>query len=254
MTAELHDKVCLVTGASRGIGAAIATLLAERGGKIAVHYGSNEEAAQAVCNSLNGDDHRIFGCDLADAAVAPNLVERVVKAFGRIDVLVNNAGIYIAHPVLKVSGDEWLQAWRQIFEVNLVSPAALCQSAAKAMATKGGGRIVNVGSRGAFRGEPLGPAYGASKAALHSMSQSLAVALAPDNIQVFAVAPGFVQTDMAKPLLESEAGDGIRGQSPLNRVGTPEEIAEAVAFLASTAPEFMIGGVIDINGASYLRM
>ena len=86
------------------------------------------------------------------------------------------------------------------------------------------------------------------------MSQSLAVALAPDNIQVFAVAPGFVQTDMAKPLLESEAGDGIRGQSPLNRVGTPEEIAEAVAFLASTAPEFMIGGVIDINGASYLRM
>jgi 3-oxoacyl-[acyl-carrier protein] reductase len=98
----------LVTGASRGIGAAIATLLAERGGKIAVHYGSNEDAAQAVCNSLNGVGHRIFGCDLADATSAPDLVERVVEAFGRIDVLINNAGAYIAHPVLKVTGDEWL--------------------------------------------------------------------------------------------------------------------------------------------------
>lgn len=253
MSAALRDKVCLVTGASRGIGAAIATLLAEQGGKIAVHYGSNEDAAQAVCHSLNGEDHRVFGCDLADATAAPELVQRVVDAYGRIDVLVNNAGIYVAHPVLEVSSDDWLRAWQQIFEVNLLSPAALCHAAANVMSGQGGGRIINVGSRGAFRGEPMGPAYGASKAALHSMSQSLAVALAPHNIQVFAVAPGFVETDMAKPLLDGKAGDDIRGQSPLNRVGTPVEIAATVAFLASSAPEFMTGGVIDINGASYLR-
>ncbi len=253
MNGEFNGKVCLVTGASRGIGAAIARMLAERGARVAVHYGTGEEAAKAVLDSLDGAGHRIFDCDLADAAAAPDLITRVVDAFGRIDVLVNNAGTYMAHPVLEVSGNDWLQAWRRIFEINLVSPAALCQAAAKVMAAQGGGRIVNVGSRGAFRGEPVGPAYGASKAALHSMSQSLSVALAPDNIQVFAVAPGFVQTDMAQPLLDSEAGDGIRSQSPLNRVGTPEEIAETVAFLASSAPVFMTGGVIDINGASYLR-
>jgi len=253
MTDELRDKVCLVTGASRGIGAAIATLLAEQGAKIAVHYGSNKDFALEVCNALNGEGHDSFGCDLADATAAPDLVGRVVDAFGRIDVLINNAGTYIAHPILEVSGDEWLQAWRQILEVNLVSPAALCQAAAKVMTAQGGGRIINVGSRGAFRGEPIGPAYGASKAALHSMSQSLALALAPENIQVYAVAPGFVETDMAKPLLDSEAGEGIRKQSPLNRVGTPNEIAKIVTFLASSAPEFMTGGVIDINGASYLR-
>jgi NAD(P)-dependent dehydrogenase (short-subunit alcohol dehydrogenase family) len=168
-------------------------------------------------------------------------------------LLVNNAGIFEPHPPLAVDAVEWLDKWREILAVNLVSPAALCHAAANVMAGQGGGRIINVGSRGAFRGEPDCPAYGASKAGLHAMSQSLALALAPHGILVYAIAPGWVATDMAKDFLDSEAGAGIKAQSPLGRVARPEEIAETVGFLASSQAEFLTGSIIDVNGASYLR-
>jgi NAD(P)-dependent dehydrogenase (short-subunit alcohol dehydrogenase family) len=115
------------------------------------------------------------------------------------------------------------------------------------------GRIINVTSRGAFRGEPLAIAYGASKAGLNAFSQSLAQHLAPHNIFVAAVAPGFVETDMAREILDSPAGDAVRRQSPLNRVARPEEVAHTVVFLASEGAEFLTGGIVDVNGASYLR-
>jgi NAD(P)-dependent dehydrogenase (short-subunit alcohol dehydrogenase family) len=121
------------------------------------------------------------------------------------------------------------------------------------MIKNGGGRIVNVSSRGAFRGEPESPAYGASKAGLNAMSQSLAKKLAKHNIFVGVVAPGFVETDMAAELLTGPEGDGIRNQSPLGRVARPEEVARAVLFLAAEGSEFMTGAIIDVNGASYLR-
>lgn len=251
--AALHDKVCLVTGASRGIGAAIAAMFAQNGAKVALHYNSQRARAETLVRDLPGGQHRCFQADLAKPHTAVSLVDEVQQAFGRLDVLVNNAGIFQAHPPLATSRDDWLQNWREILDVNLVSPAVLCHAAAAIMAAAGGGRIINIGSRGAFRGEPDGPAYGASKAGLHAMSQSLAVALAPCNIQVFAIAPGFVETDMARDLLEGEAGDAIRGQSPAKRVARPEEVAETVLFLASTGAEFLTGGILDINGASYLR-
>lgn len=253
MSSSLQGKACLVTGASRGIGAAIAGMLAEQGARVAVHYGSNRVAADRVAAALPGEGHVVLGADLSDASSCPDLIDRTVALIGGLDVLVNNAGIFLPHPPLEVSGSEWLKRWHETLAVNLIAPAALCHAAAMVMAEQGSGRIINVGSRGAFRGEPDCPAYGASKAGLHAMSQSLAVALAPQNIQVFAVAPGFVETDMAKSLLESDAGDGIRAQSPMNRVGRPDEIAEAVCFLASTGATFLTGGILDINGASYLR-
>jgi NAD(P)-dependent dehydrogenase (short-subunit alcohol dehydrogenase family) len=253
MSDRLESKACLVTGASRGIGAAIAAMMAERGARVAVHYGSNKGAAERVAGSLPGSGHTVLGADLADTDCAADLIERAVTELGGLDVLVNNAGIFLSHPPLTVSADEWLASWHQTLAVNLIAPAALCQSAAKVMARQGSGRIINVGSRGAFRGEPECPAYGASKAGLHAMSQSLAVALAPQNIEVFAVAPGFVETDMAKTWLDGDEGKAIRAQSPMNRVARPEEVAEAVCFLASTDAGFMTGGIIDINGASYLR-
>ncbi len=253
MSRKLEGSVCLVTGASRGIGAAIAEMLADHGAKLAVHYGSNRAAAEEVADRIAGTGHIVIGADLSDPAAAPAIVDETIEAFGRLDVLVNNAGIFEEHPPLDAGRDDWLRAWQRVLAVNLVSPAALCHAAAKFMADLGGGRIINVGSRGAFRGEPECSSYGASKAGLHSMSQSLAVALGPSNIQVFAVAPGFVETDMAKSLLDSDAGEAVRRQSPMNRVARPEEVAEVVCFLASTDAEFMTGGIIDINGASYLR-
>ena len=134
-----------------------------------------------------------------------------------------------------------------------MGPANICYFAARHMMESGGGRIVNISSRGAFRGEPDAPAYGASKAGVNALSQSLAVALAPHNIFIGVVAPGFVETDMVTDMLASPDGDAIRAQSPLGRVARPEEVANAVLFLASTGAEFTTGTIIDVNGASYLR-
>jgi NAD(P)-dependent dehydrogenase (short-subunit alcohol dehydrogenase family) len=253
VTDKLSGKVCLVTGASRGIGAAIAAELANQGARIVVHYGQNRDLAVQVKEGLSGDNHLVLGADLADPSGIAEFMERVVNESGGLDVLVNNAGIFEPHPPLEVDAGEWLDKWREILAVNLVSPAALCHAAANIMAERGGGRIINIGSRGAYRGEPDCPAYGASKAGLHAMSQSLALALAPRGILVYAVAPGWVETDMAQDFLDSEAGAGIKAQSPLGRVARPEEIAETVCFLASSAAEYLTGSIVDVNGASYLR-
>src|SRR5690606_10813520 len=145
-------------------------------------------------------------------------------------------------------------AWQQIIDVNLFGPANLMYCAARQMMTMGrGGRIVNISSRGAFRGEPEAPAYGASKAGLNALSQSLAKKLAPHGIFVAVVAPGFVETDMAAEHLSGASGEEIRNQSPLGRVARPEEVARAAVFLASPGTEFMTGCILDVNGASYLR-
>jgi NAD(P)-dependent dehydrogenase (short-subunit alcohol dehydrogenase family) len=182
------------------------------------------------------------------------MVDDVADRFGGVDVLVNNAGIYVDHPVLGTSYAEWQAAWQATLGVNLVGPANVTWCAVRHMAADGrGGRVVNVGSRGAYRGEPAHPAYGASKAALHAFGQSLAVALAPHGITVASVAPGYVQTDMAAELLATPVGDAIRAQSPFNRVATPEEIAAAVVYLASPEAAWSSGAVLDLNGASYLR-
>lgn len=253
MNDSLQGQTCLVTGASRGIGAAIALALAEAGARIVVHYGASADKAKQVAGALPGENHIVVGADLADANNIKPFVDDVVTQTGRIDVLVNNAGIFEEHPPLSTGHDAWLAKWRHTIDVNLLAPAALCHAVAHVMLEQGGGRMINIGSRGAFRGEPQCPAYGASKAGLHAMSQSLAVALAPAGILVFAIAPGFVETDMANELLASELGDGIRAQSPLKRVARPDEIAEATRFLAATSAEFLTGAIVDINGASYLR-
>ena len=250
---DLAGQVCLVTGASRGIGAAIAARLAALGGRVVVHYGSRREAAERVAAVLPGSGHWTIGRDLGTPSAAAEMIEEVADRAGRLDVLVNNAGIYLDHPPLETTPGDWLCRFEEILAVNLLSPAALCHAAARRMAGSGGGRIINIGSRGAFRGEPDGPAYGASKAALHAMSQSLAVALAPRGIRVVAVAPGFVATDMARAVLDGPAGDAIRGQSPLGRVARPDEVADVVGYLATTDAEFLTGAIVDLNGASYLR-
>jgi 3-oxoacyl-[acyl-carrier protein] reductase len=248
------NNAVLVTGGSRGIGAAIARAFAERGDRVAVHCRDAVDAARAVRDSLPGQGHIVVQADLADAEAVRVMVDDVADRFGGVDVLVNNAGIYVDHPVLGTSYAEWQAAWQATLGVNLVGPANVTWCVVRHMAADGRrGRVVNVGSRGAYRGEPAHPAYGASKAALHAFGQSLAVALAPHGITVASVAPGYVQTDMAAELLATPAGDVIRGQSPFNRVATPEEIAAAVVYLASPEAAWSSGAVLDVNGASYLR-
>lgn len=253
MNASLQGKVCLVTGASRGIGAAIAGGLADRGARVIVHYGRNRDNAEQVAASLAGEGHIVAGSDLANLESLHEFLAGVAAEAGRLDVLVNNAGVYTKHNPLHSDAAQWLDCWKDVIAVNLIAPAMLCHAAASIMQQEGGGRIINIGSRGAFRGEPDGPAYAASKAGLHALSQSLALALAPQGILVYALAPGFVATDMASALLDGIEGEGIRAQSPLNRVARPDEVAEVACYLATSNAEFLTGGIIDLNGASYLR-
>ena len=247
------DKVVLVSGASRGIGRAAARLFAASGARVVVHYRQDSDAACETLASLDGDGHCTIAADISEPEEVASLVEEATSRMGGLDVVVNNAGIGAHHVVAEVSYAEWQDAWQRILSTNLLGPANLSFCAARYMMNNGGGRIVNVSSRGAFRGEPKQPAYGASKAGLNAMGQSLAQALAPHGIFVYTVAPGFVQTDLAAARLAGPDGDDIRAQSPLNRVARPEEVARAIVLLATEAPDFMTGCIVDVNGASYLR-
>ena len=228
------QRAVLVTGASRGIGRAVAEAFAGQGDWVAVHHRGSPGLAGQVLAGLPGDGHTVVQADLADAEAVRRMTDQAHADLGGLDVLVNNAGIYLPHPVTDVSYQQWQDVWRETLAVNLTGAA-------------------NVTSRGAYRGEPRHPAYGASKAALNSFGQSMARALAPFGIAVASVAPGFVETAMARPDLDSARGEEIRAQSPFNRVATTKEIAAAVVYLASPKAEWASGAVLDLNGASYLR-
>ena len=246
------SRAILVTGASRGIGAAVAQAFAHRGDRVAAHPTRAERAGPLVA-ALPGEGHLAVGADLADAEAVRRMVDTAAEALGGLDVLVNNAGIFDpAHPIDDTSYEEWQAAWRRILDVDLTGAANVTWCAAQHMGE--GARIVNVGSRGAFRGEPEHPAYGAAKAGLTAFGQSLAQALGPRGISVTTVAPGFVETDMAAPHLEGEGGDRRRAESPLGRVSQPEDVAAAVVFLASPEAAMSTGTVLDVNGASFLRL
>ncbi len=248
-------RAVLVTGASRGIGAAVARAFARRGDRVAVHYGTSAQRAHEVADSLPGDGHVVVGADLADPDAARQMVDAAAGRLGGIDVLVNNAGIWEAHPITHTTYEQWQHAWQRTLGINLVGAANVTWSAVGHMVAAGnGGAIVNVASRGAFRGEPDHPAYGASKAGVIAFGQSLARALGSHEIVVSAVAPGFVETDMAVAELVGEQGAARRAESPLGRVCTPDEIAAAIVFLASPEAKMASGSVLDVNGASYLRM
>jgi len=247
------SRAVLVTGASRGIGRAIAQAFAEAGDRVAVHHGSSPEAAERVAATLPGDGHVVVQADLADAGQVRDCVDAAAERLDGLDVLVNNAGVFIAHPVLATTYEQWQAAWATTLSVNLVGAANATFCAVRHLVARGGGAVVNVSSRGAFRGEPHCPAYGASKAGMNALGQSLAVALAPQGITVGTVAPGFVQTEMARAVLEGPEGDAVRAQSPFGRVARPDEVAAAVLWLASPGARFASGTIIDVNGASYLR-
>ncbi len=243
----------LITGASGGIGRAAAIECANRGAAVGIHYHQNRDRAEATLAALTGDGHRLYQCDIVNPEAVEQLIDQADQDFDGLDVLVNNAGISQRHQFEDIDYATWQETWQRIVDTNLTGPSNLCFCAAKKMIARGGGKIVNVSSRGAFRGEPLMPWYGASKAGLNAMGQSLAQALGPRGVFVYTVAPGFVETEMAAATLASPEGDSIRNQSSMGRVAQPGEIASTIGFLAFEAPQFMTGCIIDVNGASYLR-
>ncbi|MGI8646689.1 MAG: SDR family NAD(P)-dependent oxidoreductase [Mycobacteriales bacterium] len=259
MTSDPHQshpspRGVLVTGAARGIGRAVAQAFATAGDHVVVHYSSRFEEAEEAFTSLVGAGHALLQADITDPASASLLVDEAVRALGTVDVLVNNAAVNLPQSVATTSYRQWHDVWQQTLAVNVVGAADVSYCMARHLIDRGsGGRIVNIGSRGAFRGEPDHVAYGASKAALHAFGQSLAVALAPHDIAVASVAPGFTATPRVAERLAGAEGERLKAQSPFGRVAQPEEIAAAVLWLASPEAVWASGTILDMNGASYLR-
>jgi len=254
MKFDFKDKTVLVTGSSRGIGKVTAGMFAEAGAKVIIHYRQNKEEAEKTLNKLPGSGHFMVGANLEYKENIEHMMETIFSKTERVDILVNNAGIYKECALQNSTFSEWSANWERTIAINLSAVAHLSYYIGNRMIAGGGGCIVNISSRGAFRGEPNAPAYGASKAGLNALSQCLAKALAPHGIFVYAIAPGFVETEMAEEALSGPEGDAIRNQSPLGRVAKPEDVAQAVLMLASKGSEFMTGTIVDVNGASYLRM
>ena len=229
----------LLTGASRGIGAATYDLLRSRGHKVAGH-------------STRGSDDLIDG-DLADPEAPRRIWEEAVARLGSIDAIVNNAGIYEGVDV-DAPDSEWQAAWTRTLAINLTSTADLSRLAVQHFRQRGGGRIVNVASRAAFRGDsPNHWHYAASKSAIVGMTKTVARAYAAENILAFAVAPGFTVSEMTDEYLQGRGGAAIVADIPLGRVTSTDEVAEAIRWLATEAPAASTGSVIDLNGASYVR-
>jgi 3-oxoacyl-[acyl-carrier protein] reductase len=253
MDLNFLNKTVLITGSSRGIGRATAHRFAEFSARVVIHYHENRKAAEQILTELPGGPHLIVQADISDPDSVQNMMDTVLEETERIHVLVNNAGIFEEYPILDLTYEDWQEIWERTIRTNLMGPANVSFRMIQHMKAQGGGKIVNVSSRGAFRGEPNAPAYGASKAGLNALSQSMALALAPHNIFVYVVAPGFVETERIAPLLSGPRGDALRAQSPFGRVAYPEEVANTIVFLASEGTDYLTGCIVDINGASYLR-
>lgn len=250
---RFEGKKVLITGASRGIGKATAIAFAGEGAIVGLNYISNDTAANDTISLLKNNGHKLFKQDIASPEGAKKLIDDFVNEYGKIDILINNAGIVRKHEIDKIDYEEWLNAWNSTISTNLFAAANLCFCASQVMIKQGGGRIINVSSRGAFRGEPDMPAYGASKAALNSLSQSLAKKLAEYKIFIAVVAPGFVETDMGLNNISETEKLNLINENPFRRMATPEEVAHSILFLASEGSEYNTGAILDINGASYLR-
>lgn len=250
---DLTDKVVLVTGGSRGIGAAIVRGLAAAGADVALHYASNAERARALADEIGGARCRLVHGDLADEAAPGRIWSEAVAWKGRIDALVNNAGVYLP---AAFSDDfaHWAEIWARTLRVNLVAAAHLCREAVRHFRARGGGIIVNIASRAAFRGDaPDYSAYAASKGGMIALTRTIARGFAADGVLAYAVAPGFVGTEMAEAYFREHGSDAVVAEIPLGAVAPPEEIANVVVFLASGLARHATGATIDVNGASYVR-
>jgi 3-oxoacyl-[acyl-carrier protein] reductase len=250
---DLSGKIVLVTGGSRGIGAATVRKVVETGGSAVVHYGSNAAAASALRDQLGPDRVHLCRADLLSIAETEQLWEEAVAWRGCIHVLVNNAGVYEKCP-LQWPLDQWLAGWERTMRINLLSAAQLCRRAVQHFRDHGGGILINVSSRAGHRGDSIDHLqYGASKAGMLALNRSIARNCAKDNILAYGVAPGFVHTDMVQPVIEEHGLDKMRALYPTGRVTTPDEVASVIVFLASGIAPQTTGNTIDLSGAADVR-
>jgi len=253
MYINLSGLNILVTGASRGIGKALATKLAEAGASVGVHYNKNVREAEKLANIL-GNESKAFQADLSKPEETGKLFERVVLEMGSVEILINNAGVAIPSKI-DASDDQWLAAWNVTMMVNLTSAAILCKKAIDHfIKRKSAGRIINISSRAAFKGDQAEYlAYAASKAGLVSLTKSIASSFGKKGVKAFVVAPGFVRTDMAKEFMDQYGTEHATSDISLERLTEPKDIAPLVTFIASGMADHSTGATFDINAGSYMH-
>lgn len=252
MNLDLAGKTILVTGGSRGIGAAIVRTLLDSGAAVALHFANNVAAAENVA-ARAPNRCRLLRADLRDADAAARLWNEAVSWRGRIDVIVNNAAL-VTPVTIDDDWEAWLAAWRDAMNVNVVAPAILCRQAVSHFRGIGGGIIVNIASRAAFRGDdPHLMHYAASKGAVVALTRSIARGHARENVLAYLVAPGFVRTERQEGVIAARGEADMIRDIPLGEMAASSDIAPVVAFLASGLARHATGATIDINGASYFH-
>jgi len=252
MRLDLSDHTILVTGASRGIGRATALALADAGATVAVHYGQSRDAAAEVAEQC-GHGAQPIQADLTDLTATDQLFGSVVDALGPVDALVLNAGVAEPTP-LEADTDDWHAAWTDTMHVNLRAPELLCRHALPHFRQHGGGRLVSIASRAAFRGDtPAYMTYAASKAGLVALTRSVARGFGEDGVRAFTIAPGFVRTDMAQDFIDEYGEAHATSDLALNNLTVPEDVAPFVVFLASGQADHATGATIDVNAGSYVH-
>ena len=253
MNIDLSKKNVLITGASRGIGKAIARILVQCGAHVAIHYNRSEDSIHRLAKEL-GNHATVFQANLGNPLEVIRLFIDVEKKFKKIDVLINNAGVAISSKLL---GDDvqWVDDWSETMMINLNAAALLCKKAIEHFLKRGGGgRIINISSRAAFRGDTSEYfAYAASKGGLVALTRSIASAYGKQNIKAFNVAPGFVKTDMAEAFIREYGENHAIKDIALTELTAPNDIAPTIAFLASGLADHATGSTIDINAGSYLH-
>jgi NAD(P)-dependent dehydrogenase (short-subunit alcohol dehydrogenase family) len=252
MKIDLKGNIILVTGAAGGIGEHVVRRLAECGATVAVHYNQKTERA-ATLAELVGNDSKPFHADLSDPRKAVGLFRSVLDVYGKLDVLVNNAGVYLRNPNDR-SIDEWLVDWNRTLAVNLTSTGVLSREAVNYFRQHNGGRIIHIASRAAFRGDYEDYfAYAASKGGMVALSRTIARTYGKYNIKSFVVAPGFVRTPIVDEYIKKHGDASIMGELALTELTKPEDVAPTVVFLASGLMDHATGCTVDINAASYVR-
>jgi NAD(P)-dependent dehydrogenase (short-subunit alcohol dehydrogenase family) len=252
MEIDLTGVSVLVTGASSGIGEAIARSLGRSRATVAVHYNTRADRAFELAAQI-GNNAQCFQADLSDHTQAAGLFDSVRDALGAIDVLVNNAGIFPRSP-LDLDVDDWLGEWNRTMAVNATAAGLLCYKAIHHFLERGGGRMIHIASRAAFRGETGDHlAYAASKGALVSLSRSIARSFGGYNVKSFVIAPGWVRTPMTEDFLAVHEREILEKEQALGEITKPEDIAPLVTFIASGMMDHATGTVVDVNAGSYMR-
>lgn len=254
---ELAGKTVLVTGCSKGIGAAIARAVGAAGAHVVVHYGGDRAGAEEAAGLIPAARKLFVQADFCDLAEVERLWAQALAWRGRVDVLVNNAATMLFDGGVDVDEQAWDRVWAQTLQVNVLAPARLLRQAVRHFRAEGGGTIVTISSWAAQRGvtNPDTMAYGASKAAIRSVTQTIARAYAKENVLAYVIAPGVVDTQMSRSFAQTQPGGraGVESGLAMGEWVPPEDIANLVTFLASGRARHLTGATLDVNGASYIR-